>query len=422
MASSSVSGCESVFAGDSLNVVADACVLIVDDQRANATLLERMLHNAGVADVHVVTDPQHVVARFLEVSADLVLLDLQMPGMDGFEVLDQLQRAVSDEGLLAVVVVTSDITTRARDRALQAGAKDFLTKPLDYTELLLRVRNVLESRALYADVQRRNAALQADLDARAERERQLARQRREQTDRIEAALAPDAMHMVFQPIVDLGSGRLVGVEALARFDCEPQRPPNEWFDEAAAVGRGAELELAAAAAALAHFDQLPSEAFLAINISPATALHPDLERLLEDVDTERVVLELTEHARVDDYPPLLAALDQLREQGIRIAVDDTGSGYAGLNHILQLRPQILKLDTTLTRDIDHDPTRRALAAALTTFAAELGSRIIAEGIETADELDTLRELHIAWGQGYHLARPGPTSALDLHVPTAIDSQ
>jgi EAL domain-containing protein (putative c-di-GMP-specific phosphodiesterase class I) len=223
--------------------------------------------------------------------------------------------------------------------------------------------------------------------------------------------------MVFQPIAELTSGDVIGVEALARFSCEPSRPPNEWFTEAEEVGRGTELELAAIDAAVNRIGELPHQTFLALNASPATAATPELDTLLVGHRAERVVLELTEHTRVDDYDNLLTALDRLRLKGVRIAVDDTGAGYSGFQHLLRIRPHILKLDTTLTRSIDADPVRRSLATALVTFASETDATIIAEGIETPDELATLRHIGIPWGQGYHLARPAalpvPASPLPL---------
>jgi EAL domain-containing protein (putative c-di-GMP-specific phosphodiesterase class I) len=384
-----------------------ACVLIVDDQPANVGLLERLIRSAGVTNVHAVTDPRQAVARCLEVGADLVLLDLHMPHMDGYAVMSELRAALPDDGFVPVLVLTADSTTATRDRALRAGAKDFLTKPFDRTEVILRVCNLLETRALYAAVQRHNATLRADLDRRAEQERRIAEQRRERLQRVHGVLSGGGLTMVFQPIADLNTGEIVGVEALARFTGHPTRPPDEWFEEAAAVGRGCELELTAAGAALSQLDRLPPHAFLSVNISPATATEPGLARLLDAFPAHRIVLELTEHTRIDDYERLLTALGTLRRRGVRVAVDDAGAGYSGLQHILRLRPDLLKLDVALTHGIDTDPARRALATALVTFAREIDAVIIAEGVETPQELETLRRLGIPLGQGYHLARPGP---------------
>jgi EAL domain-containing protein (putative c-di-GMP-specific phosphodiesterase class I) len=149
-------------------------------------------------------------------------------------------------------------------------------------------------------------------------------------------------------------------------------------------------------------------------------MHQDVESIFGRVDGRRLVLELTEHSRVDDYPRLLGSLDALRYQGVRVAVDDTGAGYAGLHHILRLLPDILKLDVDLIRGIDTDPIRRALTGSLVAFAAELGAAVIAEGIETPEELKTLDDLGVTWGQGYHLARPGPLP-LPIHIE-AVRSQ
>jgi EAL domain-containing protein (putative c-di-GMP-specific phosphodiesterase class I) len=218
-------------------------------------------------------------------------------------------------------------------------------------------------------------------------------------------LRDGSLSMVFQPIVDLQNGRLVGVEALARFDCEPRRPPNEWFADATAVGLGPELELVAVDAAVGHLDRVPEHAFMSVNVSAAAAMRPELREVLAGVSGSRLVLELTEHTRIEDYEPLLSALYLHRRHGVRIAVDDTGAGYAGLQHILRLRPDMIKLDLDLTRDIHADPARRALAGSLKTFADEIGAVVVAEGIEVRSDLVTLQALGVPWGQGYHLGRP-----------------
>jgi EAL domain-containing protein (putative c-di-GMP-specific phosphodiesterase class I)/DNA-binding response OmpR family regulator len=389
-----------------VGVAAASTVVIVDDTPANVALLERLLDTIGVVRVHSFTDPRLALAHCADSLPDLVLLDLHMPEIDGFAFMDALQGLVTEGGFLPVLVLTADATAEVKERALATGAKDFLAKPFDRTEVLLRVSNLLETRALYSRLELHNAELRAALEVRITAEREAAAEHERRQRRIDQALAPGSLAMVFQPVAALATGNVVGAEALARFACEPARPPDEWFAEAYDIGRGAELELAAIAAALDQLHRLPPDTFLAVNASPATATSPELDALLARHPADRLVLELTEHTRVVDYDTLLAALARLRRRGVRIAVDDTGAGYTSFQHLLQLGPDILKLDTTITTGIHADPIRRSLAAALVTFATEIGATVIAEGIEIADELTTLRRLGIPWGQGYHLARPG----------------
>lgn len=239
-------------------------------------------------------------------------------------------------------------------------------------------------------------------------------------ERVQRALTESAFDMVCQPILDLATGELVGAEALARFSSAPSQGPDAWFDDAQRVGLGVELELAAVRKALALLDRVPRGAYLAVNVGPETILTDELRRLLDAVDTRRVVIELTEHLQVGDYRRLTEALTAVRKRGARLAIDDTGAGFAGLAHMLKLAPDVIKLDRDITGGIDFDPVRRALASALVSFAAGTGAKVIAEGIETADELDTVRHLGIRYGQGYQLGRPGPVAALTraaAHVVT-----
>lgn len=405
----------SVAAVPGSHVPNDPCLVIVDDEPANVTLLKRLIRSLGITNVHGVTDPREAVQRCIDVNADLVLLDLNMPHLDGFEVMDALNAILPDGTFLPVLVLTADSTIETRDRALQAGAKDFLTKPFDHTETLLRVRNLLETRALHTQLRDHNVSLQEELEHRRAQDRRAADEHRQRHERINQTLADRTFTIVFQPIADLRSGPILGMEALARFHGEPQRPPNEWFDEAATVGLETELELAAASTALAQLDQLAPDMFMSVNISPQTVVRAEFAHVLDGLPHERIVLELTEHARVEDYETLLATLDDLHRRGVRIAIDDAGSGYAGLQHILRLRPDIIKLDLELTHGINTDPARRALTTAMISFARELDATIIAEGIETRRELETLRALNVPYGQGYHLARPGSIPLTDTHI-------
>ena len=237
------------------------------------------------------------------------------------------------------------------------------------------------------------------------------RRQAEAIARVREVMSGEGLSMLFQPIVDIDAGRPVGFEALARFDQTPRRGPDLWFAEAAEVGLGVDLELAAVRMALRHLPQLPPSAYLAVNVSPLTAISGLLDAALSDVPAHRVVVEITEHDVIETYDQLEASLSDLRRRGVRVAVDDAGAGYASFRHVLRLQPDIIKLDMTLTRDIDHDAPRRALASALIAFGRDTGSAIVAEGVETAAELRTLRQLGVDAAQGYFLGRPGPMLAV-----------
>ncbi len=226
-------------------------------------------------------------------------------------------------------------------------------------------------------------------------------------DRVEATLRGRVILAAFQPIYELAGGTIIGVEALARFPSEDGKGPEHWFNEASTVGLGGELEFAALEAALEAAGRLPARLYVALNLSPETCLDPRLPGFLENaaLADDRIVLELTENLAVDEYAPLMAALAPLRRRGLRIAVDDAGSGFASMRHILQLRPDIIKLDRTLIAGIDDDQAQQALGKAMVEFAKQIGATIVAEGIETREELAAVTELGMNAGQGYFLGRP-----------------
>lgn len=235
--------------------------------------------------------------------------------------------------------------------------------------------------------------------------RVLAERAAEQTcARLMEVIDERAIRIACQPIVDLAGGAVLGYEALARFP-DPDSGPAGWFEDAHRVDLGPALELLAIELALARLPGLPPQAYLSLNVSPATILGGALAGCLERAPLGRLVLELTEHAPVEEYAAISAALAGLRARGLRLAIDDAGSGYASLRHILQLQPDFIKLDQSLVRAIDADPGRRALAAALTGFARETGCEVVAEGVETEAELAVLRGLGVKAGQGYLLGRP-----------------
>jgi EAL domain-containing protein (putative c-di-GMP-specific phosphodiesterase class I)/CheY-like chemotaxis protein len=237
------------------------------------------------------------------------------------------------------------------------------------------------------------AAVGSTLSARGQSELHEARLRR-MLDRREFDIA-------FQPIVELKSRAVVGYEALCRFD--DGVAPDRRFSEAFAAGLGADFELAAVELAAERASGLPEGVFVSFNVSP-DVLVDGTERLREMLPRDRAtVLEVTEHVRVLDYPRLRAAVEAL--DGVELAVDDAGAGYASMRHILELEPAFAKLDMSLVQGIDQDEVRQSLAAGLVHVANRSGFRLIAEGIEHEADAECLQELGVGLGQGYLFGRP-----------------
>ncbi len=230
--------------------------------------------------------------------------------------------------------------------------------------------------------------------------------RRDGQDRrtaVEHVVRDEEFTPVFQPIVRLADGLELGYEALTRF-ADGTRPDLR-FAEAAGVDLGIELEVATMRAALDAADALPPGRFLSLNASPALAMAGSSLGDLVGAYDRPLILELTEHDPVDDYEPLRHALDLLSD--LRISVDDAGSGFASLRHVLAVKPHFMKLDRSWVSGIDSDPARQSLVAGLAHFADNTGCRLIAEGIESRSEVDTLRQLGIGLGQGYLFGYPEP---------------
>lgn len=223
--------------------------------------------------------------------------------------------------------------------------------------------------------------------------------------RIRRVIDHGELSSVYQPIYNLPESRLAGLECLTRFSALPRQTPDVWFAEAADVGLDAELETRALGLGLRALDLIPPCCYLSVNVSPRTAIGGELITTLNGWPLDRIVLEITEHAVIENYGALLEALRPMRQSGLRIAIDDAGSGYASLRHILNIAPDIIKLDIDLIRNIQADPARRALALAFSSYGNEIGCEVVAEGVETEAELATLRRLGVSRVQGYLLGRP-----------------
>jgi EAL domain-containing protein (putative c-di-GMP-specific phosphodiesterase class I)/CheY-like chemotaxis protein len=377
-------------------------VLIADDEpELRVAMADLLAHEDHLAVIGTAGDAEEAIAIATERRPDVALVDVKMPSGGGPRAAREILKASPGTRVIALSAFEDRPTVL---EMLRAGAVGYLVKGTSAEDIVSSIERVVDGgTSISPEVMggivteltsqlRRDEIEQEQLDAR--------------RFEIERFVTGEGLSMVFQPIMDLRSGSIVGVEALARFRSLPLRPPNEWFAEAVLLEMGVQLELATMRQALAQLPKIPEDAYLSVNCSHRTALSGEVSTLL-GIDAPRIVVEITEHDQVEDYDALGRALAGLRERGARVAIDDAGAGFASLRHTLALAPDIVKVDITLTRGIDLDRGKRALASALISFADEMDMEIVAEGIETQGELDTLLELGVALGQGFFLAEPAP---------------
>jgi EAL domain-containing protein (putative c-di-GMP-specific phosphodiesterase class I)/AmiR/NasT family two-component response regulator len=357
-------------------------VLVADDQQGGAAWTAAGLGSADVFEVVGLAVTADEAARIAAAERpDVALVAVRLSG--GAE--NAVRQILAASPRTHVLAYSGTAEHDAVIAMLRAGAGGYVRRGAGEERLAAAVQRAAAGESIFDDV------------AGAERSAKRAR--------ICGVMERDELDIAFQPIVRLDSRKIVGYEALARFTGVPDRRPNVWFDEAHEVGLGVELELWAVRMACERSASLPDGAFMAVNVSPATMERPDLLALLVGAHVNHVVLEVTEHAPVEDYPRFRVAIGRVRELGAKLAVDDAGAGFASLRHILELDAELIKLDGSLTHSLEIDPRRRSLAAALIEFGRESGASVLAEHIESELQLCELRRLGVRYGQGFHLGRP-----------------
>jgi EAL domain-containing protein (putative c-di-GMP-specific phosphodiesterase class I) len=239
-------------------------------------------------------------------------------------------------------------------------------------------------------------------------------------------IAGDGLSIVVQPIVDIRTGDVHAYEALARFG-QPRAggSPLHWFSLAQELGQRAELERACLRGALELLARRPSGTSLSVNLSAPVLLEAPTLAMLEAAgmtgagDLSGLIIEITEETLVHSDMQLLGAIERLRTGGVRLAVDDMGAGYSGLRQITTVRPSYLKLDRSLVSGIDADPERAALVGALAGYSTQVGTMLVAEGVETAAELRAIKRLGVPLVQGFYLSRPGPPWPEVVSTPASL---
>jgi len=375
-------------------------VLIADDEPSVREALADLIATEPTLElVGMAEDAGQAAELAVAHHPDVAIVDVKMPGGGGPRATRDIRRGSPRTKVIALSAYGDRGTVL---EMLRAGASAYLVKGSPSDEILVAIQRTAQGQGtLSAEI---TGEVIDELAGQLERQEEAAEAQRRQVQRIREILQDGGPAMVFQSIFNLTNDDVVGREALSRFPGHPARTPDLWFADAAAVGLRVELEIAAVRAAVANVGALDST-FLALNVSPEALSSVRFLRILPELPSERVVLEVTEHAPVEDYETLARSLEQLRAEGVRLAIDDAGAGFASLRHILRLAPDFIKLDISLTRGIDSDQARRALASALISFASEIGATIIAEGIESKEEVEALRALGVIYGQGFHLAWP-----------------
>jgi EAL domain-containing protein (putative c-di-GMP-specific phosphodiesterase class I)/AmiR/NasT family two-component response regulator len=390
-------------------------VLVADDDpEMRAVLADVVKSDNSMQLVGLAEDANEAIAMVRNHAPDVVLLDVKMPGGGGGVAARQIHLLAPN---VSIVALTAHEDETSVSEMLAAGASSYLVKGASPEVILAAVHGSLMGRSVLSDSIAHHVV--SELATRLESERRDEHTRRQWDERIRDVLnTGEGLSIVYQPIVSLRTTEVLALEALSRFRSEPVHGPDVWFAHAAALGIGVDLEAAAIAAAIAPLTNIPESLTVGVNVSPEAVLSSRLRSALEAVPPTRLVLEITEHAHIGDYAKLRAALGHYRRAGVRLAIDDAGAGYASFRHILELAPDSIKLDISLTHDIHIRRPQRALAAALVAFARETGATIVAEGIETAEELAVLRDLGVGLGQGYYLRRPEPLPTDPVEMTTA----
>jgi EAL domain-containing protein (putative c-di-GMP-specific phosphodiesterase class I) len=358
--------------------------------------------------VAVEPDAETVTALLREGSVSDVLLDLR----EGVE----LAREVASQQPDARLVGLLDDTAAGAPDALAAGVFAFLNAGTSSDD----ARAVLAGRmAMPPDFA--DAVLRSSAQPLNRRERELAPRARLVSQARRGIDAPGALRPVFQPIAKLADRGLYGYLALTRFTGESDERTGRRFAEAHALGRGMDLELAAARTALSQLAPIPDGVALFIKLSCSTLADDRAMELVELNDAPKVVFELAGHPGPAEATAFNHNVAALRDIGVRFSVDETGASFGALDRMLDLAPNFIRLARGLTRDIDTDRTRRALALAVTSFATHLGARVIADAVETAEEFSALKRMGVTYGLGFHIGRPGPLPEIIHETPTDGDA-
>ncbi|MDD3375561.1 MAG: EAL domain-containing protein [Candidatus Omnitrophica bacterium] len=369
-------------------------ILVVDDEQSISKTLKLLLETRGY-DVDVAETGREALEKALK-KPDIILLDLVLPDIPGFDVCRKLRENKTTR-LIPIIILSVRYLYEDKVEGLYLGADDYITKPFEYEELFARVEAVIRRRQMFDDTEKENSPVIVEL--------------RRIID--EKLITP-----FFQPIYLLKPFKLYGLEVLSRPPMQSiLSNPEMLFEAALRFGFYKELEMTCWKKA---FEVLSSGSYsnrIFLNCNPylvESAEFLTIKSLISDynISSKDVVLEITERSGITDYRMFFDRLREYQKDGLCVAIDDVGGGYASFESIVEISPNLVKIDISIIRDLDKNPLKASVVKFIIGFCKENNIISVAEGIERKEELDVLLDLGVDAGQGYFLGMPSPEIKVD----------
>jgi EAL domain-containing protein (putative c-di-GMP-specific phosphodiesterase class I)/CheY-like chemotaxis protein len=335
------------------------------------------------------SDPEEGIQKaFLK--PDLILLDFNMPGMDGLTVCKHLKEN-KVTAHIPIIMLTLNNNTLEKVTAFNYGVVDYMGKQFPFAEMLARIQSVLREKS-------------------PEDANESAEEKNKKVSDLRVLLKRKNLQILFQPIVVLKTGTPIGYEALAR---GPKgtlfENPSDLFTFAADVNMLNELDSVCRDLSIEKASFLKNGEILFLNVDPSMTNIPrfrNLEFLAgSKISPDQICLEITERTFVKNFAMLSANLKDMRDKGVKVAIDDIGEGYSSLNATAELKPEFIKIDISIVRNMETDNVKQNLVRLIADLARNTNSRLIGEGVETIKERDALLALGVEYGQGYHFSKP-----------------
>jgi len=377
-------------------------VLIIDDDEVVRDILKELLNESY--DCTTANSATRALALLAAQPFDLILSDINMPDMSGLEMMPYLTNLAPES---VVVMISGQLMIESAISAMRAGVFDYITKPFD----LVQVRSVV-ARALDHSKRQQNSTTRASLKDKA-------------IERLESALSDGDFIVHYQPQVEIHSRKMVGAEALVRWndsECGLRLPADfiPLAEESGLIVQLGESVLRAACAQARCWQAAGLPDFrVAVNVSPQQLQQEKFPETVAtiltatDLPARNLEIEVTETSLMQDPDASIRTLTALRGMGVKIAIDDFGTGYSSLGYLKRLPIDSVKLDASFVKDATRDPDDAALVMAIITLAHNLRKKVIAEGIESEEQLAFLRLLRCDEGQGYFLGKPAASDHLPL---------